>query len=58
MGMQFLASIAIGIFVGMKADDWLNFSFPLLVWLLPLLIIISLTIKIIKDTSKKDISKK
>jgi hypothetical protein len=58
MGMQFLASIAIGIFVGIKADNWLNFSFPLLVWLLPLLIIISLTIKIIKDTSKKDISKK
>jgi len=58
MGMQFLASIAIGIFVGIKADDWLNFSFPLLVWLLPLLIIISLTIKIIKDTTKKDISKK
>ncbi|MGN6248799.1 MAG: AtpZ/AtpI family protein [Ginsengibacter sp.] len=53
MGMQFLASIAIGIFIGMKADKWLNFSFPLLVWLLPLLIIIGLTIKIIKDTSKK-----
>ncbi|HEU5053744.1 MAG TPA: AtpZ/AtpI family protein [Hanamia sp.] len=53
MGMQFLASIAIGIFIGMKADKWFNFSFPLLVWLLPLLIIIGLTIKIIKDTSKK-----
>jgi uncharacterized membrane protein YbjE (DUF340 family) len=53
MGMQFLASIAIGIFIGMKTDDWLNFSFPLLVWLMPLLIIIGLTIKIIKDTSKK-----
>ena len=53
MGMQFLASIALGIFIGIKADKWLNFSFPLLVWLLPLLIIIGLTIKIFKDTSKK-----
>jgi len=53
MGMQFLASIALGIFIGLKADKWLNFSFPLLVWLMPLLIIIGLTIKIIKDTSKK-----
>jgi uncharacterized membrane protein YbjE (DUF340 family) len=53
MGMQFLGSIAIGIFIGLKADKWLNFSFPLLVWLMPLLIIIGLTIKIIKDTSKK-----
>lgn len=58
MGMQFLASIAIGIFIGLKADDWLNFSFPLLVWLLPLLIIIGLTVKIVKDTSNKNNSKK
>ena len=53
MGAQFLVSIAVGIFIGLKADKWLNFSFPLLVWLLPLLIIIGLIIKIVKDTSKK-----
>ena len=53
MGMQFLVSIALGIFIGLKADEWLNFSFPLLVWVLPLLIIIGLIIKIVKDTSKK-----
>lgn len=54
MGMQFLVSIALGIFIGIKADKWLNFSFPLLVWILPLLIIAGLIIKIIKDTSKND----
>ena len=53
MGAQFLVSIGIGIFIGLKLDNWLNFSFPLLVWLMPLLIIIGLTIKIVKDTSKK-----
>jgi hypothetical protein len=53
MGMEFLAAIAIGIFVGVKLDEWINISFPLLVWLLPLLLIVSITIKIIKDTSKK-----
>lgn len=53
MGMQFLVSIGLGIFIGLKADEWLHFSFPLLVWLLPLLIIIGLIVKIIKDTSKK-----
>jgi hypothetical protein len=53
MGMQFLVSIALGIFIGSKADKWLHFSFPLLVWLLPLLIIIGLIVKIVKDTSKK-----
>jgi F0F1-type ATP synthase assembly protein I len=53
MGAQFLVSIGVGIFIGLKLDQWINFSFPLLVWLLPLLIIIGLIIKIVKDTSKK-----
>jgi hypothetical protein len=53
MGAQFLVSIGVGIFLGIKLDEWLNFSFPLLVWLLPLLIISGLILKIIKDTSKK-----
>ncbi|MEO8821923.1 MAG: AtpZ/AtpI family protein [Ginsengibacter sp.] len=53
MGAEFLAAIAVGIFLGIKLDKWLKISFPLLVWLLPLLIIVSLIIKIIKDTSKK-----
>lgn len=53
LGAQFLAAIALGIFVGLKIDEWLKFSFPLLVWILPLLIIIGMIIKIIKDTDKK-----
>ncbi len=53
LGMQFLLSIALGIFIGLKVDKWLHFSFPLLVWLLPLLIIIGIIVKIIKDTDKK-----
>lgn len=51
--MQFLVSIALGIFVGVKADKWLQFSFPLLVWLLPLLMITGIIIKIIKETDRK-----
>ena len=53
LGMQFLVSIALGIFLGLKADEWLHFSFPLLVWLLPLLIIIGIIVKTIKDTGRK-----
>ncbi len=53
LGMQFLVSIALGIFIGSKIDKWLKFSFPLLVWLLPLLIIIGIIVKIIKDTDRK-----
>jgi len=53
LGMQFLVSIGLGVFIGVKADNWLDLSFPLLVWVLPLLMIIGIIVKIIKDTSGK-----
>lgn len=53
LAMQFLVSIGLGVFIGLKADGWLHLSFPLLVWLLPLLIIAGLLYNILKETSKK-----
>ena len=53
MAAQFMVSIALGIFLGLKLDKWLNISFPLLVWVLPLLLIIGIIVKIIIETSGK-----
>ena len=53
MAAQFMVSIGLGIFIGLKLDAWLNISFPLLVWVLPLLLIIGIIVKIIIETSKK-----
>lgn len=53
MATQFLVAIAIGVYGGLKLDEWLGFKTPLAVWLLPLLIITGVIIKIIKDTSTK-----
>lgn len=53
MGFQFLVSIGLTLYVGIKADEWLKISFPLLVWLLPLLIIVGLIIKLVIETGKK-----
>ena len=53
MGVQFLVGIALAVFVGIKADGWFHLSFPLLVWLLPLIMIFGVTYKIVKETSKK-----
>jgi len=53
LAMQFLVSIGLGVFIGLKADKWLHLSFPLLVWLLPLLIIGGMFFNILKETSKK-----
>lgn len=53
LAMQFLAGIALTLFIGLKADKWLKFSVPLLVWILPLLFICAIIYKIIKETSPK-----
>ncbi|HYF31579.1 MAG TPA: AtpZ/AtpI family protein [Chitinophagaceae bacterium] len=52
MGMQILVSLGLAIFIGLKLDAWIGTSFPVLVWLLPLLVIIGMIVKVIKDTSK------
>ncbi len=54
MATQFLVAIGAGLFIGLKADNWLKFKTPLLVWMLPLLIIIGVIIKLIRDTSKEN----
>ena len=53
MGTQMLVVIGIAVFLGLKIDKWLKFSFPLLVWLLPLLVICGLFYQFYKETSKR-----
>jgi hypothetical protein len=53
MASQFLVSIGLGVFIGYKADGWMNIRIPLLVWLLPLLIIIGTIYRMAKDTRNK-----
>ena len=53
IGGQLLVSLGIGVFLGLKADEWMKFKIPLLVWILPLLILIAITARLIKATSRK-----
>ena len=53
LATQFLIGIGLMVFGGLKADEYFKFGMPLLVWILPLLLIISVIIKIIKETSSK-----
>ena len=53
LGIQLIIALCVAVFGGLKADEWLQLPFPVLVWILPLLVIIALMIKLIKDTSKK-----
>jgi len=53
LGGQIFFSLGIAVFIGYKADDWLNTPLPLLVWILPLLVLCVMIYKLIKETSKQ-----
>lgn len=53
MGTQMLVVIGVAVFLGLKIDQWLKFSFPLLVWFLPLLAICGLMYQFYKETTKR-----
>lgn len=53
LATQFLVAIGIAVYGGLQADKWLKIKNPLLVWVLPLLVIIAVIVKVIKDTAKK-----
>jgi len=53
LGSQILVSLGIAVFAGYKIDKWLKLPLPLLVWLLPLIVLIAIIYKLIKETSGK-----
>jgi hypothetical protein len=53
LGSQLLISLGLAVALGYYADKKISLGFPLLVWLLPLLILIYTIYKAIKDTGKK-----
>jgi Putative F0F1-ATPase subunit Ca2+/Mg2+ transporter len=53
LGSQILVSLGIAVFAGYKLDRWLKIPLPLFVWLLPLIVLIGMTYKLIKETSGK-----
>ena len=53
LATQFLVGIGLSVYAGMKIDQWLKINMPVAVWVLPLLVIVAVIIKIIKDTAQK-----
>lgn len=53
LASKLMAALALGVFLGYKLDHWLQFSFPVFIWVLPLVFLIAMFVKIIKDTAKK-----
>jgi F0F1-type ATP synthase assembly protein I len=53
LAAQMAAALGLGAYLGIWIDKWAAFTIPLFIWLLPLLILIVILIKVVKDTSKK-----
>lgn len=53
LATQFLVGIGLFVYIGMKVDQWLKINTPLAVWVLPLLLIVAVIVKIVKDTAQK-----
>ena len=52
ISMEVCVSVGLSIFFGIKADKWTRLSFPIFSWALPLLVILVLIIKLVKETSR------
>ena len=53
LSTEVAASVGVSLFLGIKADKWLKVSFPMLAWILPLLVIVLLMVLLIKANSGK-----
>jgi F0F1-type ATP synthase assembly protein I len=53
LASQLMAALGLGVFIGYKLDRWLSFSFPVFIWVLPLVFLMAMFVKIFKDTSRK-----
>lgn len=50
---QLAAGLILGVFLGMWIDKQTGLNFPIGIWLFPLVILIGMLIKVVKDTSSK-----
>ena len=53
LGTQIFVGLGLAVFVGLKVDKWLKISAPLLVLILPVIVLVGIIYKIVKETSKQ-----
>jgi len=53
LAMQLFVSLGLAVLIGIWVDKKIGLKFPLLIWLLPLLVIAGMITKAIRDTSTK-----
>ncbi len=54
MATQIFVALGLAVFIGLKIDKALDLSYPVVVWVLPLLVIVAIIWQIIRETNKKN----
>jgi hypothetical protein len=50
LATQLFVSLGVGVFLGMKVDQWIRLGIPLAIWLFPLGLLAWNLIRIVRDT--------
>ena len=53
LGTQIFVGLGLAVFVGLKVDKWLKISAPLLVLIFPVIVLVGIIYKIVRETSKQ-----
>jgi len=53
LATQLAAGLLLTVWLGHLLDNWLQWRVPVFIWLLPLLLLIGMMIKAVRDTSNK-----
>jgi hypothetical protein len=53
LSTEVFASVGLAVFIGIKTDKWVHLSFPVFSCGLPLIVIVVLIVKLVKETSKR-----
>ena len=53
LSTQLLVGIGLTLYIGLRVDQFFHWRTPLAVWILPLLLIVSVIVKIVVDTNPK-----
>jgi hypothetical protein len=53
LGAQIFVALGLMVFFGIKLDEWLELSFPVSTILLPLMVIVAMLYKLLKDTNAR-----
>lgn len=53
LSSQLLVGIGLSLYIGLRIDQFFHWRTPLAVWILPLLLIVSVIVKIVVDTNPK-----